>query len=342
MKRRGSFCSHGRSFFATAMMSLFSGFAILLVAVPTAGDNLTLYQEDFTNDPNYWSPEPANCYWDAVNGWYVANVYDVSSGIGHDYGLSPPFAAVADASFHVEFDMNITLQDWGSYPGIVFVDGSLTDPLASFVWQFFFFWADTVPKEFALYDTGGTHWYRSPRVAKNTWYRVVVDYDHPSGAVDVILTLRDTGEIFWELEDQPFLIAGSFDTVAIGQRTAPPKYGRLSTEHIDNILVALVRGCEYGPSTQPMIFTRGRGKPVVESAVWESCGGPGTATISLEDVSSGWVFLNGEMLLAPDDFNPHVVTLVMDVSLIEGANIIEVELAGKPGSRISVEFQAVE
>jgi len=100
--------------------------------------------------------------------------------------------------------------------------------------------------------------------------------------------------------------------------------------------------CSFGPEDQPVIFERGRGKPIVESLIWSSCGGEGTLVLACDSVSAAVVVLEGEVLLGPDDFAPKIDAIEVPVTLLEGENQLEIELRGKPGSTIAVNFLAPE
>jgi hypothetical protein len=102
--------------------------------------------------------------------------------------------------------------------------------------------------------------------------------------------------------------------------------------------------CSFGPG-ESCTFIRSTGKPFVESKTWESCGGYGTMIIyngGIQNdeamVSAAEIRLNGELVVGPDDFNQTVVTLSVPVTLLEGENILDVELRGKPGGTITIEF----
>jgi hypothetical protein len=201
------------------------------------GCALTIANWDFEGDPGFSSPQPSYVYWDSANGWYVANVRDVSTGVGHYYGLSPSFPVVSDESFVLEFDFNVVLQDWGSYPAVYLVDGSVPDPVAPSSLRFSFAWTDATYKVFELTDRLD-HVYLSGVPAQGIWYHVRIEYDVASSTVDLRVTNRSTGALFWELNDEPLDVSFPFDTIALGQRTVPPRYGTLSTAYYDNVVIS--------------------------------------------------------------------------------------------------------
>lgn len=210
-----------------------------ITEIPFVNEETIIYEEDFTTDPQYSTAFPDDCYWDSVNGWYYARVHDVSTDYGHYYGDSPLFGPVAAGqSFHCEFDFNIVLQDWGSYPGVFLRNSLATDPWSPVPWYFNFFWADSTYKKFWLRDTSSAHVYESGTVTQDCWYHVTVDYDAVGQLVDLIVTDLSTGSTFWELYDQPFVITEPFDMLTIGQRTTPPAYGDISIILVDDILIS--------------------------------------------------------------------------------------------------------
>lgn len=97
--------------------------------------------------------------------------------------------------------------------------------------------------------------------------------------------------------------------------------------------------CSYAPPEQPLRFERFRGKPEVETSTWTSCGGPGVMVLEPDHVSSAFVYLNGNLVAGPSQFNPRVESLEFDVELVEGENVLQVELRGKPGSTLDVQFE---
>lgn len=128
---------------------------------------------------------------------------------------------------------------------------------------------------------------------------------------------------------RPFF-AGELDDIRVYERD-------LSEGEIE-ALYTLDPCCSYAPGTQPLSFYRDRGKPKLETITWESCGGPGVLTVFNSGVSSAEIYLNGELLLSPEDFNPNVEYIVRSVDLQEGTNTLEAILRSKPGSSLQVEF----
>jgi len=107
---------------------------------------------------------------------------------------------------------------------------------------------------------------------------------------------------------------------------------------VDNWSITLVPDCIHGPA-EPFTFVRGKGRPKLESATWSSCGGAGFLKVACDHISSAWVYLNGGLVLSPSDFNPRVEELSVPVELLQGDNTIEVQLAGQPGSNMTIDFE---
>ncbi|NLI45655.1 MAG: hypothetical protein GX414_00965 [Acidobacteria bacterium] len=117
-----------------------------------------------------------------------------------------------------------------------------------------------------------------------------------------------------------------------GGNTSP--YGGVNPATV--FFTTLGEGCIFGPGEQPVEFLRAKGKPVVETLAWDSCGGEGFLLIANDGVSAAVMELNGERLLDPSAFNPHVTELVVPVSLLAGRNVLTVELRSQPGSSLAI------
>lgn len=100
--------------------------------------------------------------------------------------------------------------------------------------------------------------------------------------------------------------------------------------------------CSYGPHDQPLTFTRSNGKPSLDSREWDSCGGAGEMIVSINDISSGYIKLNDELIIDAgcftNCFKHKMKCIIVNVALFEGRNLLEVDLRSKPGSSITIEF----
>lgn len=96
--------------------------------------------------------------------------------------------------------------------------------------------------------------------------------------------------------------------------------------------------CVFAPDPQPSVVERARGKPGVEAIVWESCGGEGLLLVRELEVSAALVFLNGELVVGPQEFPLGTSERTVPVTLETGQNILQVEVRGRPGARLELEL----
>jgi len=99
----------------------------------------------------------------------------------------------------------------------------------------------------------------------------------------------------------------------------------------------LAPGCSFGPDGA-LVAERVAGKPTWQDVSWESCGGPGTLTIEGDRVASATVYLNGEVVALPSDFDGRPTRLEVPIVLSEGDNTLTVQVQGKPGGRLTFEL----
>ena len=98
----------------------------------------------------------------------------------------------------------------------------------------------------------------------------------------------------------------------------------------------------------PQVFIRGKGKPVIESAKFFPLDPSAETTLNIFNgdangdfkVSSAKVYLNGKPVFGPRNFNQKVDFISVPVALIDGENIIEVQLRAKPGSFVTIDITA--
>ena len=96
--------------------------------------------------------------------------------------------------------------------------------------------------------------------------------------------------------------------------------------------------CSFGPTDQPLVFERGKGKPVIENVNWESCGGNGTMKIACQRAASAHVYLNGAEIVSPQMLNNNSKLLELPIVLEQGSNILQVKVEGKPTGNLEIEF----
>lgn len=95
--------------------------------------------------------------------------------------------------------------------------------------------------------------------------------------------------------------------------------------------------CSYGPETQPMLVERTTGRPRFEEHSWESCGGAGTVEVSGTSTAA-LVYLNGSLILGPSDFPLPGGHISIPILLVEGENVLSVQLRGAPGASLDLSF----
>jgi pimeloyl-ACP methyl ester carboxylesterase len=86
----------------------------------------------------------------------------------------------------------------------------------------------------------------------------------------------------------------------------------------------------------PVELVRAKGQPTVHQEGFPAAEGPGVLLIRSHGVSSALVRLNGADVVSPEAFNPGIDSFNAPVHLLQ-RNQLEVELRGKPGSRLWIE-----
>lgn len=109
--------------------------------------------------------------------------------------------------------------------------------------------------------------------------------------------------------------------------------GVLSAEEIQELATL----CTFGPA-EPIMVVRTTAKPRFESTTWTSCGGPGLLRLTADRASSAIVYVNGELVAAPLDFNQTVSERSLPVILESGENLLDVRISGKPGASLAIEL----
>ena len=219
--------------------------ALCFVDGKTADDEL-LYFEDFSSDAGFTN-NTSNVYQDADETYY-AKVFDVSSGVGKDLGLSPIFSKTVNPeteSFIIEFDVNPINPDWGTYPSIWFVDNQIFDldstTLLGRSFSFCMCWEDSRGKNFRLFpDAVGAGSSISPTLTnENIWYHVKASFSHTNQTFDIEITYLSDGSAFHSETGIQASGIGDFNRIMIGGWQNPPKYGSYGEIKFDNIAVRL-------------------------------------------------------------------------------------------------------
>jgi len=171
----------------------------------------------------------------------------------------------------------------------------------------------------SFFPGGGTTLASAPTVMQaNHWHHVTAEL-LPDG------TLRES-------------VDGNLRLQAVNQdhQDGPIVLRSWGTVYIDNLQITSL--CTFGPANGPFVLSRDRGKPVWDSRSWSSCGGSGVLQVSTDHVASAFVYLNGELILTPSDFNAHQSQVEVPVELVAGENDLEVQLRGAPGSEATFAF----
>jgi Tol biopolymer transport system component len=96
--------------------------------------------------------------------------------------------------------------------------------------------------------------------------------------------------------------------------------------------------CSFGPADQPLVFERGKGKPIIENVNWESCGGNGKMKIACHRTASAHIYLNGAEIVSPQMLNNNTKILEIPIILEQDTNILQVKVEGKPTGTLEIEF----
>jgi hypothetical protein len=96
----------------------------------------------------------------------------------------------------------------------------------------------------------------------------------------------------------------------------------------------------------PTTCIREKGKPVTETFTFPGLAGPAQLQLingSLDDpsvrkITSAKIWVNGQMVCIPQDFNDTVSYLEADLSLVEGENTLEVYLKEKRGGQVRIQI----
>lgn len=217
-----------------------------------------IYEEDFSSEPGYTiakssTDDGSDLRWDEEQENYFIKTVDGSgSGEWWVFSGSPLFSEIGnDNSFTVSFKFNPVQPDWGSYPGLRFVEDDSEVIEGSEVeteWGFRLdcrdssgcssFTEDTHSR-FRL-DLGGGEHFHSPRISDlDAWYEVTINYDGLEGAAEILI-LKEDGSVFVEETGLPLMgTESSFNRILLGRRSSgPPEYGDTSVIRVDEIVIS--------------------------------------------------------------------------------------------------------
>ena len=217
----------------------------------------SIYTEDFSSDPGYTiaksSTDNASEFeWDEEQENYFVKTVDGSgSGEWWVFSGTPLFSEIRDDdSFTVSFKFNPVHPDWGSYPGLRFIEDDNEEIEGSEVeteWAFRLDCRDSSGCSSSTEDThsrfrldlgGGDH-FHSPRISDlDAWYEVTINYDGSQGAAEIEI-LKEDGSVFAEESGLALMASdSSFSRILLGRRSSgPPEYGDTSIIRVDDILI---------------------------------------------------------------------------------------------------------
>jgi hypothetical protein len=209
----------------------------ILVVVSSSGYSLiTIYDEDFSSDPNFTLPPDygdGDIYeWDPINEIYRVRIFERDDA--YKWAHSPEFEWVENTSFEIQFDLKLIETSWGMQVGIKFFNSVVPDGASALhIWH-----KGSHDPRFA------GHFGQTGFASENTWYTFKINYDHSAGMADFLVTERETQNMFYENLGMAFNPVG-FNMVAVGDHTYnwDSNVGEI---HYDNISVNKATMCLMG------------------------------------------------------------------------------------------------
>lgn len=174
-------------------------FLFIFVTSTFAQDWQTVYQTDFSTNPNWSTNSPTNNYWNASGQNYHTKTY--SNGGQYAY-VSVPF--VQGNSYKLEFDLSVA--NVGYHGGCVRLGLGDSD-MAIYAPSTFYigYWNSgsggsnrgNVLGEFYFNPTGGYHPGQDPITffSTNTWYHNVLTYDYTNSTLSFTATRKSDGAL---------------------------------------------------------------------------------------------------------------------------------------------------
>jgi len=183
----------------------------------------TVYEEDFSDDPNYTVNISSNVqnesevFWDEGPDNFFVKARNQQSDAWHAVGISPSFTTVQPTDgFSVSFKFNpVTLGD-DRDPGIYFVDAE--EPSPPDKTRAFEFVIDTenANQQFYLRSSTGDQFLTPQIPAQNEQYEATITYYPASQTVDLEV-LRQDGSTFVDQRRVSMSISNAFNQVMIGE-----------------------------------------------------------------------------------------------------------------------------
>lgn len=212
---------------------------LALVSCSHAQELTPIYEQDFSEEPEFEivsDVEGSEIGWDAEKRVFRATTVDVAEGEAIQLAYSKPFSRVTvNDTFKIVFDIRVVSPTFGQYPGIRFVFSRTKmagkEPRGL---GFHFVWTSDHQKEFCITTTTRINREYTPRLLDPTaWHTVEMLYK--SGAMSMVVKDSE-GKVFHHCLMSPFAFR-SFDQIAVGEISRPPKYGGTTTMEMDNITV---------------------------------------------------------------------------------------------------------
>ena len=243
-----------------------------------------IYSENFGTDPSFTfsdsAPHSADSYiWNSSDA-----VYEIKLREEHNvykYALTPEFSRVENTSFVVEVDLKPVRISFGQGMRIVFYD---TNSGYDGVYSLYFQQGGTTNANFRI-SGDGMDKQQTTNTTMGTWYRIKFSYNHDTGLANILITERDTGNIFYQNNEIPFTPL-SFNRCAIGDHTYYTD-GYEAEMHYDNISVRNggTAVLSVDPSSVNLV--------VSQTTTCTFSGGTGIYGVRSENTSVATVALNG-------------------------------------------------
>ncbi len=198
-----------------------------------------VYFEDFSGEPIFTFYEGIGDHrfqWNESAGIYeIEHIYDEQNI--HRYAITPQFQRMVNQSFVVQVDLNTKYMTWGQHMAICFgEEDALVPGGPDNLWHISSNWDSSYS-----FNDGLANLWVTPAADKNKWYSFRFYFDYSTKTVDLLVTERDTGTIFYENNGVPF-DPRPFNTVFLGNHlhNAEGSGGEL---HYDNIVITAIRDC---------------------------------------------------------------------------------------------------
>jgi general secretion pathway protein G len=124
-----------------------------------------------------------------------------------------------------------------------------------------------------------------------------------------------------------------FTSAGIGGWWGPYAEGFSITDPWGNPYIYLL---SEGNVFSPAPIHRFHGKPGTHTFNFTAGGSKGTIIVNNHDVTAGWIELNGVRVVSPDKFKRRISVIELPITLLSGANTLEIRVASKPTTFIDV------